>query len=588
MKKFIALILGVMMLASCFVISASADGFTCTQQTSYTVPEGLAPLDINMVSMSNNYNNSSSSAADWQRMFVPFMSSHQSAAQIAAHDGYTTDFEVIGQFNSFAKLDSIVFYYTSRWGQRMNNISVSLSKDNETWTTLGNTVAAQDKGYYLVITLPEDVKNAGYQYIKLSKSGGGWLGFNSCMIMASENFPENAKRINTTYTEGYCNNAALVWNEYNATTVADKPTASNISYSEAKFDNPTVVSRISFTNAENGGRARSGKIYLSVDGENWDTVVSMPGSMSNFTTYTWACVTNKAYQYIRVESSDFGAKYNWSALRVNVYGWAETDTRAEVLSVDSSSNVNVWNDANTTVHNGAAEDGIIEYTAATFKYPTVVNDIYFTNGGSSDRNRMMLFYGYDGNEWTQIYEVYRAKNSGFNHSTQHFVINDETPYVAVKAVQNLGDYEWDAKNIAVYGEPVTTAAVYGGAQAKIDSVAGTYAVRFLATIDEAALANYRIGFEIVATYEGGSQEFDLKTSTAYSKVAAGGEEFAAADLYGGAGHEYICAVALKGVSIEKYDDVTFTVRVYTIAEKGAERLYGAEYTVVLNDGVEVK
>ncbi len=605
MKKILALIFSVLMIASCFCFSTSAAGtLAMTKEASYTIPEGYSPIAITHVSDKDVYNyksddNTYSIVSDWSGMWG-LLDSAQTAANVKAYEDLGTEWEIIGKFNA-TTVQKIAFRFA--YASRIKDITVSFSKDNVTYEEVGKisiSYTANGAGY-AGCDIPEAYSSTEYQYIKLSKNAAGWVGFNSCVLLtqtanikASKTAPENAQYQEATYVDGYCANASKLWDLNNCTTVDDKGTITTDCYSVARFANPVVISKIEFLTGTNGNRARDGKIYGSNDGENWDTLVTMPSAMGNDMTYVLSVITNKAYEYIRVASA-MPWQYNWSAVQCRVYGFAETNDRAEVVSYESSpagESANVWLDSNTTVHKGTDKDSVQEYTIAKLRFPTVVSDVYIAQTNESQRNRQLKIYGsVDGQEWVLLDANSRDNDKLFHNSTERHAINDTTAYNYIKLDSGgMGDWYWNVANVAVYGTPVYTSAVYGGAQTKLgthETKGDVYSVRFLATIDEAAMENYRIGFEIVAAYEGGQQEFDITTSTAYSKVLAGTTEYAATDLQNGNGQEYICAVALKNISCTNYGDITFTVRTYTIAQKGAERVYGAEYTVVINDGVEV-
>lgn len=602
MKKIISLLLCVLMISACFVISTGAsETLTLTGSNSYSIPEGYSPVAITHVSNTTVYNSSGGTKnwSGWWGLLESSLDGSQEALNIASYNGSDTKLEVIGTFNP-TKLEKFVIYINSKWLGRANKITVSLSKDNETYDEIGVISASHLSSgpSYGTCDIPEAYRDTEYRYVKLTKNATGWVGFNSFVLLAktenikaAKTYPENAELQTATYVDGYCDNAAKIWDLNNSTTVADK--ASTMAYSTAKFENPVVISKIEFLTGENGTRARGGAVYGSADGKNWDKLVTMPSTMTDDTTYTLSVIANKAYTYIKVASQE-SWPYNWSAVQCRVYGYAETDDRAEVLSYTSTpagEEANIWSDTNTTVHKGEDGDGITEYSIARLKYPTVVTDIYFSHVTASGRNRQIKFYGsVDGETWTELAGMKNHKNDNvYNNSTEHFTVANDTAFNYVKVDNSsMGDWYWSVVNVAVYGKPAYNAAVYAGVQTKVDVDNGVYYVRFLATVDELALENRCVGFVITASYgDGGEQSLDLTTSTAYGKVTAAGVEYSATDLFGGEGHEYICAVVLRKISIEKYDDITFTVQTY-VKDADGEKVMGGVYTLVINDGAEVK
>ena len=111
-----------------------------------------------------------------------------------------------------------------------------------------------------------------------------------------------------------------------------------------------------------------------------------------------------------------------------------------------------------------------------------------------------------------------------------------------------------------------------GAQTAYNEENDTYAVRFVATINEAAMNSQSIIFKITATYEGGEQTFDIPVSVVYTQVYADGDKLSADQLKGGETDEYICAVVVKDISATKYKDVdiTFTVQTCVTTQYGNE------------------
>ena len=137
--------------------------------------------------------------------------------------------------------------------------------------------------------------------------------------------------------------------------------------------------------------------------------------------------------------------------------------------------------------------------------------------------------------------------------------------------------------IATSAEEADLKAVYAGAQTKSYTAndGDFYDVRFLATLDESALTNKKVVFNITANYADGKQDFVIETNTAYVSVLEGENPVTAAAL--NENHEYLCAVAVKGISKAAKANVTFTVNV-SVVNADDEILDGEKTAFTVNDG----
>ena len=143
---------------------------------------------------------------------------------------------------------------------------------------------------------------------------------------------------------------------------------------------------------------------------------------------------------------------------------------------------------------------------------------------------------------------------------------------------------------ALYDMSDVLDANLAGVQTKYDENSKTYAIRFAATVNEAALSNQNIRFEITATYAGGSQSFTIPVTVVYEKIYAEDTPVTAEQLKGGKTDEYICAVVVKNISAEKYEDVeiTFEVQTYVKTAYGTEILGNTGIFVFCNGEVVVQ
>ena len=139
---------------------------------------------------------------------------------------------------------------------------------------------------------------------------------------------------------------------------------------------------------------------------------------------------------------------------------------------------------------------------------------------------------------------------------------------------------------ATSAEEADLKAVYAGAQTKsyTTNEGEFYDVRFLATIDETALTNKKVTFNITANYADGKQDFVVETNTAYVSVLEGENTVTAASFK--ADHEYLCAVAVKGISKAAMAHVTFTVAV-SVVNADDETIDGEKNGFTVNDGEKV-
>ena len=111
-----------------------------------------------------------------------------------------------------------------------------------------------------------------------------------------------------------------------------------------------------------------------------------------------------------------------------------------------------------------------------------------------------------------------------------------------------------------------------------------YAVRFIATVNSLDYA--KAGFEIVATpANGDALQFEDSTNTVYNSIIASDElgikaEYTAQEL----GGKYLIAIGIKEIP-DGLGNVTFTVKPF--CENSTGRIYGAEKTLTVNNGVAV-
>ena len=223
--------------------------------------------------------------------------------------------------------------------------------------------------------------------------------------------------------------------------------------------------------------------------------------------------------------------------------------------------------------------------AAKLEYPTKLTGFKIDFDMQSGRefwkdraNYVSVYASVDGNEWVKLHTL-----SGVTQSAIDYVINvnDDTLYNYVGIYTSNAALGIRLKNVAAYGEANGEAMTLRGYQTKTytdkDGVARS-AVRFVATIDEAALNNQTLGFEIVADYVkagvAGQQTFDVTTECVYRSIIANGETLTMDDIAKGSGHEYIVLGTVMDINRANYDYVDFKVTPYVIKADG-EKIYSA-------------
>ena len=156
---------------------------------------------------------------------------------------------------------------------------------------------------------------------------------------------------------------------------------------------------------------------------------------------------------------------------------------------------------------------------------------------------------------------------------------------------------------ALYDMSDVLGANYIGAQTQkyTENSSEYYAVRFLATVDEAVLNSKSVKFKITATCEKDGENFsvthwdnknvkkyEIDVTTVYKSIYEGTEQRSAAELKY-SNDDYICAVAIKKIAADTFKDVniTFTVQTYVETAFGTKLISEAQSITVCN-GAEVK
>lgn len=145
-----------------------------------------------------------------------------------------------------------------------------------------------------------------------------------------------------------------------------------------------------------------------------------------------------------------------------------------------------------------------------------------------------------------------------------------TPPEATNVYTQIGGFEF-------YTE---SGALNYGTQAKSDSA--TYSVRFVSTVDSLDFSG--VGYKITAVGNGlAEKNWDVTTTTVYSTVY---ETVNGVDRPVNAPDGmYFFVATIENISIEKYDQITFTVIPYVVLADGKTQVMGDETIYIYQDGV---
>ena len=234
--------------------------------------------------------------------------------------------------------------------------------------------------------------------------------------------------------------------------------------------------------------------------------------------------------------------------------------------------------------------------AAKLEYPTKLTGFKIDLDMSAGKelwkarvNYLSVYASVDGEEWVKLHTISGIAEDT-NDTSYVITVDDDTLYNYVGIYTTRPDLGIRFKNIAAYGEEENEAMILRGYQMKHytdEKGVDRTAVRFVATIDKAALENQTLGFDIVASYVkagvAGQQTFDVTTKYVYESIIANGNILTMDDIAPGTGHEYMALGTIMDINRATYDNVTFTVTPYVINAEGVKVSY-APVTVTVATG----
>ena len=605
MKKTLSLLLTAAMLLAiipclAFSVSAAETGTqTVTDFDDFSFPDDMRIIQASVTSGTSVYCSNANETIDFSKMILNGFG-NQIAAKVSATDGseeaVATDVCIIGKFPQAERMRA--FAMKASWRSRANNLRISLSTNGTAWTEVvtlsGLSNPSPNAAAVILYTLPDSLANTAYQYVKIEKTSGvvgNWVGFDGIAFL--KNSPVGSIRIASTHFESSYDAFSACWNKTNTTQITHKD-VSILDYTSAQLASPTVIDQIAIDFGVNGARLRTSKLYGSTDGSEWEEIAALTNtSYANLTQY-YTVHSNKAYSYVKLEQGTGYKSYDWSVLRISVYGYAEGAARIAATNVPernvtadtSNPAIDLWSDTNTTPRSGSDSDTIIESTVAKFDFPTKISTIYLVSGTSAGRNRGILYEGsMDGEHWETVCSSGHNNDGQYSNATKKVTVNSSKAYLYVRATNTLAngagkDYHWNVINLAVYGEQIGVTP--RGTQSAVSADGKTYGVRIVSTVD--FLSYDAIGYEITAAGEGLAtpKYWDRTAAGVYSSIyetVDGSPVERDAAYFGGT---YISAISIMGISIENYGSITFSIRPYALSN--GVKLYSDSFTAIYLDG----
>ena len=347
MKKIFSLLLTVAMLLAmvpAVIVTASAEATTTPTQNvapaSLVIPEGLTAVPTTAIDGNVTYKADGSASADWKTLNLNAYGNNVSLQKGEYTDSnnvtYCTTSYVVGKYSNPVSISAIVVF-NEKWTGRLNNTNIYLSANGTDWTQViaisGLGHAQANRALYYEI--PAAYANTQWSYVKFENTTAGWHDCTGIMSLTSNTVlsATGAAKVNATHNGS--SNAVLadVWTNTNAVQKNYQGDGSTVVYTTAKLENPTIITEIGFTASAQGSRARTGKVYASVDGENWDHIATL-GSCPNNTYSEYTATSTKAYLYVKVEQGAGFEPYSWSSTRLAVYGTPSgcqmTDTQTKI------------------------------------------------------------------------------------------------------------------------------------------------------------------------------------------------------------------------------------------------------------------
>ena len=204
-------------------------------------------------------------------------------------------------------------------------------------------------------------------------------------------------------------------------------------------------------------------------------------------------------------------------------------------------------------------------------------------------NYLSVYASVDGEKWVKLHTISGCAQNTYD-SSYVITVDDDTLYNYVGIYTTRPDLGFRLKDVAAYGEAEDEDMILRGYQMKHytdDNGVDRTAVRFVATVDKAALENQTIGFDIVASYikagVEGQQTFDITTKYVYESIIANGKTLTMDDIALGTGHEYMALGTVMDINRANYSSITFEVTPYVVNAEGVKVPY-APVTITVDTG----
>ena len=347
MKRFFSLLLTVAMLLAMIpavIVGASAEVTSTPTQNvapaSLSIPAGLTGVPTTVVDGTVSYKADGSASVDWKNLNL-----NGYGTNISIQKGVYTDADsvehgvasyVIGKYSNPVTVSAIAVF-NHYWTGRLNNTSIYLSTNGTEWTQVISiaSLSHAKASRALYYEIPAEYANTKWSYVKFEHLNSGWHDSTGIMSLTKDAVTSTTGNAKVNATHNVSSDAGLadVWNNTNFVQKNFKEDGTKPVYTTAKLENPTIITEIGWTSSAQGDRARTGKVYASVDGENWDHIATLGAcTVDRYTEYT--STATKAYLYVKVEQGDGFWEYDWSSTRIAVYGTPSgcqvTDTQQKI------------------------------------------------------------------------------------------------------------------------------------------------------------------------------------------------------------------------------------------------------------------
>ena len=449
MKRILALVLSVLMLASCFVIATSAEEadlaavYAGAQTKAYTTADGdfydvrfLATLD--------------ETALTNKKVVFTITATYGAGEQVFEVDTDTVYTSVLSGTNTVApsafKAEHEYFAAVA-----VKGISKA-AYGNVVFAVSIKAVAADDS----------DVASAGNNFV--SFNGGAEV--NPAPVFMSYASDAGNQHNNNTYK------AESIFDTTNTDT--------NFTFNNSVkgfvvggFVTPTVITKITYYGSSTApNRVRQNTFEASVDGKTWVTLATLPNPAET-TTYTFDIADATPYNFLRLSQRNAGEWWTVGTIAVEGIELAQptplnvTSYKNNVTLWRGSDGVNpsnggsvdyVWDTTNTasktTAYAPGANAAEPNWIAGKFDKATVINKVvYYAPLSNGNRARGgTIEASVDGETWVVIHKL--DSNGDMYQANDIIVmdITDTTEYNYIRIVQGSGykAYDWSVGTVVVY------------------------------------------------------------------------------------------------------------------------------------------